>query len=63
MSESTITKDDVLGWIRNASMLEVAALVKEIEEEFGVTAAAPVAVAAGAGVSAISTAKVFLSTP
>jgi large subunit ribosomal protein L7/L12 len=47
MSESTITKDDVLGWIRNASMLEVSGLVKEIEEEFGVTAAAPVAMAAG----------------
>ncbi|MBD3335122.1 MAG: 50S ribosomal protein L7/L12 [Candidatus Eisenbacteria bacterium] len=43
-----MTKDDVLGWIRNASMLEVSALVKEIEEEFGVTAAAPVAAMAGA---------------
>jgi large subunit ribosomal protein L7/L12 len=42
------TKEDVLGFIENASMLEISDLVKEIEEKFGVSAAAPVAVAAGA---------------
>jgi len=42
----TITKDQVLDWVRNASMVEIAAIVKDIETEFGVTAAAPVAVAA-----------------
>ncbi|MBU1699125.1 MAG: 50S ribosomal protein L7/L12 [Candidatus Eisenbacteria bacterium] len=52
MSESTITKDDVLGWIRNASMMEVSTLVKEIEEEFGVTAAAPMAMVAGPAAAA-----------
>ncbi len=41
------TKEDVLGFIENASMLEISDLVKEIEEKFGVSAAAPVAVVAG----------------
>ncbi|MBD3237674.1 MAG: 50S ribosomal protein L7/L12 [Candidatus Eisenbacteria bacterium] len=41
-----MNKDDVLGWVRSASMVEISELVKAIEEEFGVTAAAPVAVAA-----------------
>lgn len=48
MSETTLTKDDVLGWIRNASMLDISELVKQIEEEFGVSAAAPVMAVAGA---------------
>jgi large subunit ribosomal protein L7/L12 len=43
-----ITKDDVLGYIENASMLEISDLVKEIEDKFGVSAA-PVAVAAVGG--------------
>jgi large subunit ribosomal protein L7/L12 len=47
-TETTIGKDDVLNWIRSASMLEIAELVKQIEEEFGVTAAVPVVAAAGA---------------
>jgi large subunit ribosomal protein L7/L12 len=37
----TITKDDVLSWVRGSSILELSELVKAIEEEFGVTAAAP----------------------
>jgi large subunit ribosomal protein L7/L12 len=37
----TITKDDVLNWVRGSSILELSELVKAIEEEFGVTAAAP----------------------
>ena len=37
----TITKDDVLGWVRGSSILELSELVKAIEEEFGVTASAP----------------------
>jgi large subunit ribosomal protein L7/L12 len=48
MAETTMTKDDVLGWVRGASMVEISELVKAIEEEFGVTAAAPVAMAMGA---------------
>lgn len=43
----TITKDQVLDWVRNASMIDIANLVKEIETEFGVTAAAPVMAFAG----------------
>lgn len=43
----TVTKDQVLGWIRNASMIDISNLVKEIETEFGVTAAAPVMAMAG----------------
>lgn len=43
---ATITREDVMGYLESANMLEVAALIKDIEEKFGVTAAAPVAVAA-----------------
>ena len=47
---AAITKDQVKEYIRNAPMLEIAELVKEIEEEFGVSpmAAMPVAAVAGA---------------
>ena len=44
-----ISKDDVLGYLETANMLEVSELIKEIEEKFGVTAAAPVAVSAAPG--------------
>jgi len=36
---TTISREDVLSWVRSASMLEVSELVKAIEEEFGVSAA------------------------
>jgi large subunit ribosomal protein L7/L12 len=38
-----ITKDDVLEFISNMSVLELSELVKEMEDKFGVSAAAPVA--------------------
>lgn len=38
-----ITKEDVLGFIENMTVLELSELVKELEEKFGVTAAAPMA--------------------
>jgi large subunit ribosomal protein L7/L12 len=41
-----LSKDDILEAIANMSVLEVSELVKAMEEKFGVTAAAPVAVAA-----------------
>ena len=41
-----ITKDDVKEFIRKMSVLELSQLVKELEEEFGVTAAAPMAMPA-----------------
>ncbi len=42
----TITKDQILDAISNMTLLEVSELVKAMEEKFGVSAAAPVAVAA-----------------
>lgn len=42
-----ISKSDVLTYLEGATMLEISELIKDIEEKFGVTAAAPVAVAAG----------------
>jgi len=45
-----ITKEDVVDFIANMSVLELSELVKEMEEKFGVSAAAPVAMmAAGPG--------------
>jgi len=41
-----VTKDDVIEFIANMSVLELSELIKEFEEKFGVSAAAPVAVAA-----------------
>ena len=41
-----ITKEDVLEFISNMSVLELSELVKEMEEKFGVSAAAPMAMAA-----------------
>jgi large subunit ribosomal protein L7/L12 len=41
-----VTKDDVIEFIASMSVLELSELVKEMEEKFGVSAAAPVAVAA-----------------
>ncbi len=43
-----ITKNDVIEFISNMSVLELSELVKELETKFGVTAAAPMAFAAGA---------------
>jgi len=42
-----ITKDDVIEFIANMSVLDLSELVKELEEKFGVSAAAPVAMMAG----------------
>lgn len=44
-----ITKEDVIEFISSMSVLELSELIKEFEEKFGVSAAAPVAMAAGAG--------------
>jgi large subunit ribosomal protein L7/L12 len=41
-----VTKEDVVKFISNMSVLELSELIKEFEEKFGVSAAAPVAVAA-----------------
>jgi large subunit ribosomal protein L7/L12 len=49
---ATLTKEEVLDAIAGMTVLEVSELVKMMEEKFGVTAAAPVAVAAVAGAAA-----------
>jgi large subunit ribosomal protein L7/L12 len=43
-----VSKEQVKDYIKNMTLLDAAALVKELEEELGVSAAAPVAVAAAA---------------
>jgi large subunit ribosomal protein L7/L12 len=43
---ANITKEDLIEYIANMTVLELSELVKELEEKFGVTAAAPVAMAA-----------------
>jgi len=50
MANTDVTKEDVIEFIANMSVLELSELVKEMEEKFGVSAAAPVAMmAAGPG--------------
>ena len=44
-----MTKEQILDAIKEMTVLELNDLVKAIEEEFGVTAAAPVAMVGGAG--------------
>ncbi|MDD9303682.1 MAG: 50S ribosomal protein L7/L12 [Desulfobacter sp.] len=43
-----MTKDDVIEFIASMSVLELSELVKELEDKFGVSAAAPVAMMGGA---------------
>lgn len=43
-----LKREDILEWVKAAPALELAELVKEMEEVFGVSAAAPVAAAAAA---------------
>ncbi len=47
-----MTKDQIIEAVKTMTVLELNDLVKAIEEEFGVTAAAPVAVAAAGGAAA-----------
>ena len=47
-----MSKEQILEAIKGMTVLELNDLVKAIEEEFGVTAAAPVAVVAGGGAAA-----------
>lgn len=49
--EKTVSKEDLIETIKSMSVLEISELVKELEEVFGVSAAAPV-VAAAAGPAA-----------
>ena len=56
-----IKHEDILAYLEEASILELNDLVKAIEEKFGVTAAAPVAVAAVASDDAGSAAPSVVS--
>ncbi len=55
---STITKDQVIEWLSSQSVIELAALVKDLEGKWGVSAAAAVAAAApGAAAPAAAAAE------
>ena len=43
MANASITKEDVIEFVANMSVLELSELIKEMEEKFGVSASAPVA--------------------
>jgi len=45
MSEGMVSREQVKDFIKSMSLMDAASLVKELEEELGVSAAAPVAVA------------------
>ncbi len=49
MAEAQLSRDQVKDYLKNLSLMEAAALVKELEQELGVSAAAPIAVAAAGG--------------
>ncbi|MEY3775536.1 MAG: hypothetical protein RLZZ129_2316 [Verrucomicrobiota bacterium] len=49
---SNITKDQVIEWLSGQSVLELAALVKDLEGKWGVSAAAAVAAAPAGGAAA-----------
>ena len=44
-----VKREDVIKYLESANMLEISELISEIEDKFGVSAAAPVAVAAAPG--------------
>lgn len=54
---AALTTDQILDAIASMTVLEVSALVKAMEEKFGVTAAAPVAMAAGGAAAAAAPAE------
>jgi len=54
---ASLTKEQILEAIAGMTVLEVSELVKAMEEKFGVTAAAPVAMAAGPAASAAPAAE------
>jgi large subunit ribosomal protein L7/L12 len=51
-----MTKEDIIGVVKNMTVLELAELVKALEEEFGVSAAAPMAMAAMGGATSAAAA-------
>ena len=57
MEETKMTNEEILEAISNMSVLELSELVKAIEDKFGVSAAAPVAVAAAPAAGAAAAAE------
>ena len=51
---STVSKEQVVSFIENLSVLELSKLVKELEEKFGVSAAAPMAAGPAAGAAPVA---------
>lgn len=49
---STVTKDQVIEWLSSQSVIDLAALVKDLEGKWGVSAAAAVAAAPAGGAAA-----------
>ncbi len=52
MAEAQLSRDQVKSYLKNLTLMEAATLVKELEEELGVSAAAPMAMAAAPGAAA-----------
>jgi len=52
MAEAQLSRDQVKDYLKNLTLLEAATLVKELEQELGVSAAAPMAMAAPAAAAA-----------
>ena len=52
-----VSKDEILDSISKMTLMEVVELISDMEKKFGVTAAAPVAAAAGPGVAAAAPAE------
>jgi len=52
-----ITKEQVIDYLSNLPVMEIAALVKDLEDKWGVSAAAPVAMAAGPAAAAAAPAE------
>lgn len=54
---ANITKEDVIEWLSSQTVLDIAGLVKDLEEKWGVSAAAPVAAVAAAPVAEAAAAE------
>jgi|SRR5262245_11794468 len=54
---AVVSPEDILETVENMTLLQVADLVKKFEEKFGVSAAAPVAIAAAPGAGAAAPAE------
>ncbi len=53
----SLNREDVISYLSNMPVIELAELIKALEDKWGVTAAAPVAVAVGGGAAAAAPAE------